>query len=138
MQIRRLRRNLGSYFIYGQIINVPVDIQTMISTLPRQVQDDYAFNVSFKRNLIHRSAAYSGLVKKVDIKAWLDYLLGTPLYQLYNIVLDWSPFEACVETTPQEELDIVDSRNDAEILLASQQSLLWSEDKYVCVRRQAS
>ena len=34
MQIRRLRRN-GCYGIVGQVINVPVDVDTMVRSLPR-------------------------------------------------------------------------------------------------------
>jgi hypothetical protein len=55
MQIRRLRHQIGGYGIVGQVINVPVDVNNMVTTLPRQLDDDYSFNVHLKRNLIHRS-----------------------------------------------------------------------------------
>lgn len=87
MQIRRLRRE-GSYAIIGQIINVPVDVNTMITSLPRRLDDDQAFNVNIKRNLIHKSTYLKGFVRKSVIKAWLNYLIKTPLYRLYNITVD--------------------------------------------------
>ena len=51
MQIRRLRYD-GSYGIIGQVINVPVDVDTMVQQLPRQLDDDQAFNVNIKKNMI--------------------------------------------------------------------------------------
>ena len=49
MQIRRLRVGLGTYTIVGQIINVPVDVQDMVRSLPRHLDDDYVFNVCLKK-----------------------------------------------------------------------------------------
>ena len=48
MQIRRLRRE-GSYGIIGQVINIPVDVDTMESSFPRSLENDYAFNVNLKK-----------------------------------------------------------------------------------------
>jgi hypothetical protein len=55
MQIRRLRHQMGGYGIVGQVINIPVDVNNMVTTLPRQLDDDYSFNVHLKINLIHKS-----------------------------------------------------------------------------------
>ncbi|KAJ9575861.1 hypothetical protein L9F63_007269 [Diploptera punctata] len=43
MQIHRLRYDC-SYGIIGQVINVPVDVDTIVQQLPRQLDDDQAFN----------------------------------------------------------------------------------------------
>jgi hypothetical protein len=40
MQLRRLRHQMGGYVIEGQVINVPVDVNDMATTLPRQLDDD--------------------------------------------------------------------------------------------------
>jgi hypothetical protein len=50
-----LRHHMGGYGIVGQVINVPVDVNNMVTTLPRKLGDDYSFNVHLKRNLIHKS-----------------------------------------------------------------------------------
>lgn len=55
MQIHRLRRE-GSYGMIGQVINVPVDVDTMVRCLPRSLDDDYAFNVNLKKNIMHKSS----------------------------------------------------------------------------------
>jgi hypothetical protein len=87
MQIRRLW-HAGQYGIVGQVINVPVDVNNMVQTLPRQLEDDYAINVNIKRSLIHKSVYLSGSVLKGKVKAWLQYLTDKPLYQQYYIRID--------------------------------------------------
>jgi len=56
MHIRRLRHVNGQYGIYGQIINIPVSIDTMIKTLPRHLDDDHCINVHIKRKMTHKSS----------------------------------------------------------------------------------
>ena len=82
--IRRLRHVHGSKAIFGQLINIPVDVNNMVTQLPRQLDDDYAFNVHIKRHLIHKSSYLQGYVKKSTVKQWLQYLLNKPLYKQKN------------------------------------------------------
>lgn len=89
MSIRRLRRD-GQYGIMGQVINVPVDVNSMVQQLPRRLDDDFSFNVCLKRKLIHKSSYLSGFVNKRDLKIWLEYLVRQPLYRHFNISVDWS------------------------------------------------
>jgi hypothetical protein len=67
---------MGGYGIVGQVINVPVDVNNMI-TPPRQLDDDYtrSFNVHLKRNLIHKSMYLQGCIKKATVKRWLEQLV---------------------------------------------------------------
>jgi hypothetical protein len=44
MQFRRLRHQMGEFGIIDQVISVPVDVNNMVMTLPRQLEDDYSFN----------------------------------------------------------------------------------------------
>ncbi|GFY36004.1 ATP-dependent DNA helicase [Trichonephila clavipes] len=71
MQIWRLRHIHGQFGIQGQIIHVPLSINTMVNRLPRNVNDDYCANVHIKRRKIHRTSYLMGLVTKTTIKAWL-------------------------------------------------------------------
>lgn len=47
MTIRRLRRDCN-YGIIGQVINMPVDVSTMVRSLPRLIDDDFSINVAIK------------------------------------------------------------------------------------------
>lgn len=134
MQIRRLRYEHGSKSIIGQVVNVPVDVNNMVSQLPRHLDDDYAFNVNIQRMLIHKSSYLKGHVKKTTVKQWLAYLLKTPLYRLYKIAVNDSFFDNnCVREKGAIEIITKQQDYDSELLLAQQKTLMWSEDKYLCI-----
>ena len=134
MQVRRLRFDTGRYSIVGQIINVPVDVQNMVSTLPRALSEDEAFNVSLKKHIIHKSSAYVGLVKRGEVKAWLDHLQTTQPYIANHISIDWSRFSVQDSGVLEaQEIEEIENESEAELLLAQQQTVLWNEDKCLCI-----
>jgi hypothetical protein len=49
---------MGGYGVVRQVINVTVDVNDMVTTLPRLLDDDYIFNVYLKRNLIRKNAYF--------------------------------------------------------------------------------
>ncbi|GFX01768.1 hypothetical protein TNCV_2921541 [Trichonephila clavipes] len=49
-------------YIGCEAINVPMDVDTMVQQLPRQLDDDQALNVNIK-NMIHKSTYQSSVVK---------------------------------------------------------------------------
>lgn len=136
---------------------MPVDVEEMVRMLPRQLEDDQAFNVCIKKRLIHKSNYLSGYVKKSVVKAWLRYLINTPLYRSQGIVLDEDLLgpdvpegtneEDMVELEfmemetedglqiPQQddhiELDVIDT--EAELFTGQQQTVLWNEDMSLCI-----
>lgn len=80
MQIRILRHVNGQYRILGQIINVADNVDTMIKSQPRNLDDDYCINVHIKRKQIYRSSYLQGIINKRTVKTWLQFLLlATPL-----------------------------------------------------------
>ena len=50
MQIRELPRG-GQYSLKGNIINVPVDIQTTINNLPRPMDENFTVDIQLKKKL---------------------------------------------------------------------------------------
>ena len=50
IQIRELPRG-GQYSLKGNVINVPVDIQPTINSLPRLVDEHFTVAIQLKRNL---------------------------------------------------------------------------------------
>lgn len=129
MSIRRLTRD-SQYGIIGQVINIPIDVNSTIHQLPRRLDDDYVFNVSIKRKLIHRSSYLSGYVKKRDLKVWLEYLVQQPLYRHFNITVDWQSLES--EGSEDRESSLIEEfESDTPenvILAARQHTLLWNEE----------
>jgi hypothetical protein len=100
MQIKRLRHQREGYGIMGQVINVLVDVNNMVTTLPKQLDDDYSFNVHLKRNLIHKRTYLQGCIKKATVKQWLEHLIKIPLYKHYNTEID--PTFLNVDNMPED------------------------------------
>lgn len=102
----------------------------MVKALPRQLDDDRAFNVVVKKHLIHKSSYLSGFVKKSTVKSWLQYLVATPLYRRNGITYQDTD-QAIEPTDPSNsvELELIDPENEIELLLGQQQTLMWNEEK---------
>jgi hypothetical protein len=131
------------------VINIPVDVNEMVSNLPRHLDDDYAFNVHIKRHLIHKSKYLSGYIKKSTVKKWLNFLITKPLYKNYGIRIDESvlnninepinlpPVDASdtnaneIASEPMIEPISEDPEHINDLLLARQHTLMWSEEKYL-------
>lgn len=135
MQIRRLRRE-GDYSINGQIINVPVDVDTMVRILPRSLDDDYALNVDLKKNILQKTPYLRRFVKKSSVHAWLQSLVNQPLYKLYNIEYDWSAFmnslSAADSDIPLEDaIEFLDANNapESELINSRQETMIWNEEQ---------
>ncbi|XP_050528041.1 uncharacterized protein LOC126898135 [Daktulosphaira vitifoliae] len=132
MQIRRLRHMNGQYGIYGQIINVPVKVDTMVKQLPRNLEDDHCFYVHLKKKLIHKSSYVHGLVSKKNIKEWLSYLVKTPLYIHENITISEAFLNNYSDTEINNDISIEEYSEHVPIednLTAQQQTMLWNEDE---------
>ncbi|KAH7950529.1 hypothetical protein HPB49_025331 [Dermacentor silvarum] len=90
MSIRRLTRGNGQFGIKGQVVNVPIDVPSVVECLPRMVPEDVVIDVHVKRRLVSPATYKRGLVKRSNILAWLKHLQHTPLYRAINVRFDWS------------------------------------------------
>ncbi|KAF0733288.1 Serine--tRNA ligase [Aphis craccivora] len=121
----------------------------MVNALPRKLDDDYAFNVHIKKHQIHKSFAYSSFDKKSTVKAWLSFLIDTPLYKERGITIDDAPSldyathdvraNAALNDDQDNEEPIIETiDNNAHkvnsILLSKQHTMLWNEKKYLSLK----
>ncbi|GFU40441.1 ATP-dependent DNA helicase [Trichonephila clavipes] len=106
-------------------------INTMVNRLPRNVNDDYCANVHIKRRKIHRTSYLMGLVTKRTIKAWLQYLLASPLYRMYNVTIDDKFFYLNQSTSQVPQEEISENITIEESLTAQQQALIWNKEKFL-------
>ncbi|GFW73273.1 ATP-dependent DNA helicase [Trichonephila clavipes] len=93
--------------------------------------DDYCVNVHIKRRKIHRTSYLMGLGTKSTIKAWLQYLVATPLYRINDIAIDDNFFNLNQRTSQAPQEEISENITIEKSLTAQQQTLLWNEDKYL-------
>ena len=133
-QIRRLRHE-GGYGIVGQIVNVPVDVDEMITCLPRKLSDDATINVNRKKNLFHSSVYLSGYVNKGAVKAWLQYLVRQPLYKFYDIKTDFAELDSLPESKEDDDIEEVEANGvpDSELIAARQSTFMWNEDECLTI-----
>jgi len=131
MQIRRLRHGQGQYGILGQVINVPVSVNTMVHYLPRELDDDYCINVHIKRIKIHKSSYLIGLVRKRVVKDWIRYLINTLLYKFYHIAKSNESFFSVDVSLPHSTDDMMEEIDIEDSLHAQQKTLLWNEDNFL-------
>ncbi|GFY44675.1 ATP-dependent DNA helicase [Trichonephila inaurata madagascariensis] len=78
----------------------------MIYRLPRNVDNDYSVNVHIKRRKNHRTSYLMGLVSKRTITSWLQYLVATPLYRMYDVTIEDNFFnlKQTASQVPQDEI----------------------------------
>lgn len=114
--MRRLTHVRGQCGIKAEVLNVPTDVSEVIKSLPRHVSDDVVVEVHLKGRLMHKSTYKRGMVKKANIKAWLDYLVQTPLYRFYNITVDEDNLDAIPDDDDEDldELEEIDEIKDLE------------------------
>ena len=134
MQIRRLRHE-GGYGIVGQIVNVPVDVDEMITCLPRKFSDDATINVNINKNLFHSSVYLGGYVNKGAVKTWFQNLVRQPLYKLYDIKTDFAELDSLPESKEDDYMGDVDANGvpDSELIVARQSTFMWNEDECLTI-----
>lgn len=133
MQIRRLRHVHGQFGIYGQVINIPVEVNTMVNILPRNIHEEHNVFVHIKRQITHKSDFLNGYVNHLTLRRWLEFLIPTPLYKHYGITVDESFFN---NTTNNLQLNLDEISEEIlieESLTAQQHTLLWNPDQYLAI-----
>jgi hypothetical protein len=79
----------------------------MVTTPPRQLHDDYSFNIHLKRNLIHRSTYSQRVLKRQQ----LEHLIQTLLYKCYSIEIDTTLLDVNIVPEDTYELDKINQHS---------------------------
>ena len=82
MQLRELPRG-GQYGITGNVVNVPANNMTCVSSLPRHLDDSGTIPVKLKRRLRYKSHVLYQNVRPKKCMDATNYLLKKPLYKSY-------------------------------------------------------
>ncbi|CAH0563184.1 unnamed protein product [Brassicogethes aeneus] len=88
MQIRAFGRE-KQCSIKGSIVNVPLDTSSVVSVLPRNLDDTQTIQVKLKRRQAHDSHYILETVRPAIILGALEFLKTQPLYANVNINPDW-------------------------------------------------
>ncbi|XP_042144304.1 uncharacterized protein LOC120842920, partial [Ixodes scapularis] len=107
MQLRRLMHGAGQHGIKGPVVNVCVDVDDMVTMLPRAIEQDRALNVHLKRRMLAKTTYLAGAVKKCDLLPWLKLLCDSTLYKHYNIKCDFARLGDIVEVDEHDEIELL-------------------------------
>ena len=109
MQIRELPRG-GQYSLKGNVINVPVDIQPTINSLPRPMDENFTVAIQLKKKLSYKKVDFKENVRPFRVLAALHWLMNnSELYKKSGIVADESWFRdvsESAEDTVREFLEV--------------------------------
>ncbi|XP_062609477.1 uncharacterized protein LOC134271261, partial [Saccostrea cucullata] len=88
MQIRELPRG-GQYSVKGNVVNVPVDIQPTINSLPRRLDENITIPVKLKRKLSFQHSYCHENIRPTKVLIALHWLMkNSEYYQNSNINID--------------------------------------------------
>ncbi|XP_042145181.1 uncharacterized protein LOC121835251 [Ixodes scapularis] len=107
MQLRRLMHGARQHGIKGPVVNVCVDVDDMVTMLPRAIEQDRALNVHLKRRMLAKTTYLAGAVKKCDLLPWLKLLCDSTLYKHYNIKCDFARLGDIVEVDEHDEIELL-------------------------------
>ena len=104
MMIRPLTGSGDQQFgLRGNCVNVPIDVNTTVSALPRLPRDTQVVYVQLMRRMRdQRPYAFAGVRPSVVLRA-ARYLVNTPLYRKHNIALDENWLESFAEDMAREQ-----------------------------------
>jgi hypothetical protein len=101
MQIRELPRG-GQYSVKGNIVNVPVEIQPTVSSLPRRLDENVTVPVKLKKRLSYQKCDYHENVRPTKVLIALHWLMNnSEFYKNANINVDDGWFHE-ITTSAQE------------------------------------
>ena len=109
MQIRELPRG-GQYSLKGKVINVPVDIQPTVNSLPRPMDENFSFAVQFKKKLSYKKVDFKENARPLRVLTALHWLINnSELYKKSDTVIDDNRFQEVTESakdTVREFLEV--------------------------------
>jgi hypothetical protein len=109
MQIRQLPRG-GQLSIKGNVVNVPIDIQPTINSLPRTFDKSGTISVKLKKKLSYKSCDFSENVRPMAVICALHHLMNeSDLYKNSGITIDEKLIEELDEENINENYDLSDN-----------------------------
>ncbi|XP_076081165.1 uncharacterized protein LOC143052085 [Mytilus galloprovincialis] len=115
MQIRQLPRG-GQLSVKGNVVNVPVEVQPTINSLPHTIEKSGTISVKLKKKLEFKKCDFSENVRPFAVICALHYLMRTSdLYKSSGIEIneDWITEIAKInEETHENENNSAEQEND--------------------------
>lgn len=133
----------GQFGIMGKVVNVPVEVDQMVQWLPRVVSNDMGIFVNLKKTKVLKSVYVSGLVRKAELKPWLDNLCSSPPYIRYHILMPKGATDQCLnDRTNTDEMETAEGLEDDaatiddpvcanRLLTLQRETVMWDNTTYL-------
>eukprot|EP00105_Crassostrea_gigas_P014661 XP_011431404.1 PREDICTED: uncharacterized protein LOC105331065 [Crassostrea gigas] len=110
MQIRELPRG-GQYSVRGNIVNVPVDIQPTVNSLPRKLDENVTVPVKLKKKLSYQKCDYHENVRPSKVLIALHWLMNnSDFYKNANINIDDKWFQEITTSASEIVRELVQTQ----------------------------
>ncbi|MCG8076810.1 MAG: AAA family ATPase [Candidatus Thiodiazotropha taylori] len=112
MQIRELPRG-GQYSIKGNVINVPIDIQPTVNSLPRPMDENFTVAVQLKKKLSYKKVDFKENVRPLRVLTALHWLVNkSELYKKSDIVIDDNWYQEVTESAEDTVKEFLEGCNE--------------------------
>lgn len=114
MQIRPLQAfainpQLG---MKGSVVNIPIEVNDMAQTLPRNFDNMSTIQIKLKRHITHQTNYMYESIRPKSVCDALKHLVKTPLYRKYNIDID-QKYLNMYERQTNKTIEFIIDGNDA-------------------------
>lgn len=94
LQIKYIGRE-RQYGLKGQLVNIPITVDTTIKTLPRTMSETFTIQLHIKRKLSYKHDYMCEVVRPGVIYKWTKFLEESELYKKLGVKIneDWSKFD---------------------------------------------
>lgn len=106
----------------GGIVNIPVEINTMLKVLPRNFNDMCLIQLALKRNLKYKTSYKCETISPARVCDALKYLIQTPLYVENDIKIDEEYFNR-YDQNYDEMINFIIDEGDIKIVEENMNSL---------------
>ena len=112
MQIRELPRG-GQYSLKGNVINVPVDIQSNIKCLPRPMDENFTVAIQLKKKLSYKKVDFKENVRPLRVLSALHWLMkNSELNKTSGTVVDDDWFQEVTESAEDTVREVLEVSKD--------------------------
>ena len=109
------------YLVKGRVVNIPTDVPTSVNILPRAFSDTLVIPICFRRKKSYKTNIDFENVRPKAIAEAAAFLLQSPLYQHFKIVIDIdrlnnpSYFKVPSSHKPENKMELDDNAEDDEV-----------------------
>ncbi|KAJ8678076.1 hypothetical protein QAD02_013863 [Eretmocerus hayati] len=123
----------------GSIVNISVEINDMLRTLPRNFDQLSTIQIQFERHIDHRSMYMDEKIRPSKLIDALDWLIKTPLYKKHSIQVDQKFIDKHKSTTtdvdfivdPEDLINIPTENKEEKTRTLSRDECLGMEENVI-------